>query len=228
MHWLSTFFASSIGKKLIMSLTGLFLILFLVVHLLGNLQLLKGDGGEAFNIYADFMVHNPLIKTVSYGLYFFILLHSFQGLYLWFANQKAKGGKYAVKANPERSYAARSMVLLGTIILVFLVIHMGDFWYKMKFTDSLPQVTYPGHDTPVKDLFAQVNVTFKQGWFVAFYVISMVVLALHLLHGFQSAFQTLGINHRKYTPIIKGVGVVYSLVISFGYAIIPIYYFFFK
>ena len=122
MKWLTHYLTSSIGRKLTMSLTGLFLILFLIVHLVGNLQLLKGDEGEAFNKYSYFMTHNPLIKTISYGLYFFILLHSYQGLLLWWQNRNAAGGmkRYAVSSTKTSSFASRSMAWLGTLILIFL------------------------------------------------------------------------------------------------------------
>jgi succinate dehydrogenase / fumarate reductase, cytochrome b subunit len=227
MNWFSSFITSSIGQKLIMSLTGLFLILFLVVHLAGNLQLLNNDGGESFNIYAKFMTSNPLIKTVSYGLYAFILLHAIQGILLAVKNRKARGNKrYAVQTTANTSFASRNMALLGTLILFFLGIHMGDFWYQMKFTDQLAVVTYDGLE--YKDLYAKVATTFSQPWFVVVYVVSMVVLGIHLWHGFQSAFQTLGLRHRKYTPLIQWIGRVYSVVIPVLYAIIPLVFYFVK
>ncbi len=206
-----------------MSLTGLFLIVFLVVHLTGNLQLLAGDDGKAFNLYAYFMTTNPLIKTVSYLLYAGILLHAIQGWILWQKNRKARGSqRYAVKVNRvagTNSFAASNMAWLGTIIFVFIVVHMYQFWLQMKL-GATPMATYDGKT--VKDLYALVSVTYQNLGFVIFYVVSMVVIAYHLLHGFQSAFQTLGINHRKYTPFIKGVGIAYAILIPLGFASIPI------
>lgn len=228
MNWILKFLKSSIGQKLIMSLTGLFLILFLVVHLGGNLQLLKDDGGEAFNIYAYYMTHNPLIKVISYGLYFFIVLHAIQGIVLWAYNKKARGSqKYAVKSASTTTWASRSMGLLGSLILIFIFIHMGDFWFAMK-ANKLPMVAYDDMDVKVADLYYKVNLSFQQLWIVAFYVLAMIGLAFHLSHGFQSAFQTLGINHDRYNPIIKGVGKIYSVIVPLGFAIIPLYYYFFK
>lgn len=228
MNWILKFLKSSIGQKLIMSLTGLFLILFLVVHLGGNLQLLKDDGGEAFNIYAYYMTHNPFIKGISYGLYFFIILHAIQGIVLWAYNKKARGSqKYAVKSASTTTWASRSMGLLGSLILIFIFIHMGDFWFAMK-ADKLPMVAYDDMDVKVADLYYKVNLSFQQLWIVAFYVLAMIGLAFHLSHGFQSAFQTLGINHDRYNPIIKGVGKIYSVIVPLGFAIIPLYYYFFK
>jgi len=228
MNWFSTFITSSIGQKVIMSLTGLFLIIFLVVHLVGNLQLMQSDGGQAFNVYAHFMTTNPLIIFTSYGLYFFIMLHAIQGLLLARKNRAARGKvRYAVTSGKNVSWASKQMALLGTLILVFLFIHMGDFWYQMKFTNNLKMLTYEGYSYPVKDLYAKVSVTFQQPWFVVLYVFSMLGLSLHLWHGFQSAFQTLGINHKKYTPIIKSIGSLYSIIVPLGFAIIPVYFYLF-
>lgn len=226
MNWLSNFLTSSIGRKLIMSLTGLFLIVFLIVHLLGNLQLLANDGGESFNSYAYFMTTNPLIKTVSYGLYLFIILHAYLGIVIWFKNRAAKGSSYAVSSDAKVTWASKSMALLGTLVLAFILIHMGDFWFKMKFTDQLAMVSVNGMDAQVKDLYSQVAYTFANPFMVGAYIIGLIALAFHLWHGFQSAFQTLGINHSKYTPIIKTVGKLYSVIIPIAYAIIPLYYFF--
>ena len=224
MKWLMTFFGSSIGKKLLMSLTGLFLILFLLVHLIGNLQLLKADDGMSFNVYAKLMTTNPLIKIISYGNYFFILLHAFVGISLALYNKNAKGQKYAVSNHNKTSWASKNMALLGTLILAFIFIHMGDFWLKMKM-GQLPIVTYPGVEGEVKDLYYSVSQTFSQPIWIAVYVIGMMILSFHLFHGFQSAFQTLGINHPKYTPVIKTLGVAYAILIPLGFAIIPIWFY---
>jgi succinate dehydrogenase / fumarate reductase, cytochrome b subunit len=230
MKWLTHYLTSSIGRKLTMSLTGLFLILFLIVHLVGNLQLLKGDEGEAFNKYSYFMTHNPLIKTISYGLYFFIIVHTIQGLTLYFANRKAKGQTYAVKTTaPGVSWASQSMALLGTLILFFIIIHMGDFWAKMHLHE-LPMRAYTNfaEGEPIADLYARVAEAFRNPLIIIIYVVGQVVLFFHLNHGFQSAFQTLGVNHPKYTPFIKGLGKVYSIIVPLGFALIPIIYFFSK
>ncbi len=227
MKWLLTFFGSGIGKKLLMSLTGLFLILFLVVHLIGNLQLLNDDQGMSFNVYARFMTTNPLIKTIGYGNYFFILLHAFVGISLALYNRRAKGQKYAVSNPMNTSWASKNMAILGTLILAFILIHMGDFWLKMKL-GQLPMVTYPGIEGEMKDLYFRVAEAFKNPLLVGAYVLGMIVLAFHLFHGFQSAFQTLGINHKKYTPAIKSIGIGYSILIPLGFAIIPIYHFLLK
>ena len=226
MKWLINFFTSSIGRKLIMSLTGLFLILFLVIHLLGNLQLLVDDGGATFNAYAYMMTNNPLIKVVAYGNYFFIILHAVMGFMLWSKNRSAKGSTYAVRSNAKVTWASKNMALLGTLILAFIFIHMGDFWFKMKFTDQIALISVEGMDVQVKDLYTQVATTFANPWLVAAYLIGLATLSFHLWHGFQSAFQTLGLNHPKYTPLIGNLGKAYAVLIPLGYAVIPLYYFF--
>lgn len=208
-----------------MSLTGLFLIIFLVVHLIGNLQLLSDDGGESFNVYAKFMTSNPLIKTVSYGLYFFILLHAVQGIVIAWYNRKAKKKKYAVTTYENGTWMSKNMALLGTLVFAFLCIHMGDFWYKMKFTDELAMVPYEGQSELVKDLYGRVSESFTNIWIVIIYIIGLIALSLHLLHGFQSAFTTLGLRHEKYTPLIRAIGVIYAIAIPLAFAAIPILFY---
>ncbi len=222
MSWFARFITSSIGQKFVMALTGLFLILFLAVHLAGNLQLLKQDGGEAFNTYAHFMTTNPLIKTVSYLLYTFILLHSIQGILLWRYNRAARGQqRYAVAyARPEER-PARGMAWLGIIIFVFILIHLYQFWFQMHWGE-LKMVTYPTYPHEVKDLYSLVSATYQDPVFVIFYVASMVVIGIHLWHGFWSAFHTLGLGHRKYVPVVRFVGMAYAVVIPLLFAIIPV------
>lgn len=220
LKWMGHFFSSSFGRKLVMSLTGLFLCLFLAVHMTGNLQLLKSDGGEAFNKYAYFMTHFGPIKIVSYITYFFILLHAVDGLVLAFKNRQSRPVKYA--ATPKgSSWASRNMAVLGTVILVFLVIHLKSFWYEFKFGTSVPMVSYDGEE--YKNLYAIVVEAFSQWWYVLLYLVSLLALSYHLIHGFQSAFQTLGINHKKYTPIIKALGWIFSIGVTLGFAVQPVY-----
>ena len=228
MRWLTQFLVSSIGKKLIMSLTGLFLITFLTVHLIGNLQLLIPDGGEAFNIYADFMSNNPLIKFVSIGLYAGIILHAIQGILLALENKRAKGKKYAVSTLENGTWMSKNMALLGTLILFFLCVHMGDFWFKIRFTDQIPPVEYAGMDNAIQNVFYRIDAAFSNIYIVIIYLIGLVALALHLIHGFQSAFTSLGLQHKKYTPLIKLLGLGYSVTIPLLYAIIPLFMYFSK
>ncbi|MCV9385739.1 succinate dehydrogenase cytochrome b subunit [Reichenbachiella ulvae] len=220
MSWFTQSISGTIGKKLLMSLTGLFLILFLVVHLAGNLQLLMNDEGQAFNMYAANMANNPFIKVVSYGNFFFILVHVIDGIILTRQNRAARSVRYAVSTKDSKSsWASKNMALLGIITLIFIIAHLKGFWYEFKFGD-IPSVTYDG--VMYKDVYQIVSAAYAQPLYVGFYVICMVFLGFHLSHGFSSAFQTLGLNHKKYTPFIQKLGMLYSILVAAGFAIIPI------
>ncbi|GAB4128436.1 MAG: succinate dehydrogenase cytochrome b subunit [Raineya sp.] len=219
-NWLVDTLTSTLGRKLIMALTGLFLILFLVVHLLGNLQLLKDDNGEAFNRYADFMGHNPLIQTISIGNFFFIALHIFTSILLTLKNRAARPVQYAYSnMGKSSSWASRNMMLLGTIILIFLVVHLQAFWAKSKF-GLLDNTTLDGKS--VHNLYAATKIAFDEAWIVGLYVLSMIGLAFHLFHGFKSSFQTLGLNHKKYSPLIHHIGIAFAVFVPAAYACIPV------
>ncbi len=224
MKWLANFFTSSIGRKFIMSLTGIFLILFLIVHLIGNLQLLSSDGGRAFNEYTEFMSTNALIQTIAKGNYVFILAHAIIGIMLYFKNKAAKGSKYAVAAKNDTSWASKNMAILGGIIFAFILMHMGHFWLKFKTNSGVSYVDYG--DGQIIDAYASVVTVMSNPIWMACYIIGLIVLAFHLWHGFASAFQTLGLRHKKYTPIIEGVGKIYAIVVPLGFAILPLYIFF--
>lgn len=220
MKWMIELFSSTLGRKLIMALTGLFLITFLLVHLIGNLQLLKDDGGHAFNVYAEFMSTNPLIQTVSKVNLFFIVAHVMVSLMLTIKNRKARGSEGYAVGNPNASiWSSRNMGILGTIILVFVVIHLKDFWAQMHW-GGLPTVDYDGKQ--VRNLYALVDEWFHVGWYVGLYAFCMVGVAFHLWHGFASAFQTLGLNHLKYNGLINFAGKTFSIVVPVLFALIPI------
>lgn len=219
MNWFASLFSSSIGKKVVMALTGLFLVLFLIVHLAGNLQLLKQDGGMAFNLYAEFMTTNPVIMAISYLLYISILAHAIWALILTRGNSRARGSKgYAVVRNSS-GWTSRNMGILGTFVFIFLVIHLKDFWVEMHW-GGIEHVSYAGRD--VKDLYTVVAIAFSRSWYVILYVVSMLLLGFHLWHGFASAFQTLGLNHVKYNPVIKFVGRAFAIIVPALFAAIPI------
>lgn len=217
MNWIVTLFTSPMGKKVVMSLTGLFLCTFLVIHMAGNMQLLLNDGGKTFNQYAYDMTHNPLIKVVSYVTYFLILLHIVQGIVLWLQHKGARAVKYAKQSGTGASWSSRNMGILGTVILVFLIVHLYSFWFKMKF-GSLPVDQWGNID-----LYTLVVKAFSNPLYVIFYLIALVALTGHLWHGVQSAFQSLGVNHSKYTPIIKAVGYGFAVIIPFLFALQPIF-----
>lgn len=233
MKWIIDFLLSSLGKKLIMSLTGLFLCLFLVVHMIGNLQLFMASpegmpDGYVFNMYAYHMTHNPLIKVISYGNYFFILLHAIQGILITSYNRKAKGGHYQGKdvSDTQARVASHNMRNLGLLILVFIGLHMWQFWAQMHFFEMpVMEGVLDEEGKPVKDLFFIVNEAFNQAWVVIFYLASLLALGLHLWHGFWSAFQTMGLNNRKYGPIIRAAALAYSILIPLGFASMPIVFF---
>ena len=217
---------SSIVKKYWMALTGLFLCLFLVGHLVGNLQLLIDPANGAkdiFNDYAYFMTHNPLIKIMSYLTYFSILVHAIDGIVLTIQNRKARPIKYAYnKPSANSKWASRQMALLGSLILAFIILHMNAFWAKMHWGDL--EIYATAENPAVKDLYGLTMYAFNGPESLAhgiIYTIAMIVLGFHLSHGFQSAFQTLGLNHKKYTPIIKMKSTAFAIIVPLLFAIIP-------
>lgn len=213
---------SSIGKKFIMGITGLFLISFLLVHCFINMLIFFNDGGEMFNKGAEFMGTNWLIRTMEIVLFAGLILHAVQALVLTMENKKARPVAYAqVNGAANSKWYSRSMGLLGTLILMFLIIHLKHFWVVSRFTDHIAHNEFeklPGQET----LYHEMLEVFENPLVVVVYVLSMISLAYHLLHGFQSAFQTLGLNHRKYTPAIKKCGVVFSIVIPVLFAVMPV------
>jgi succinate dehydrogenase / fumarate reductase cytochrome b subunit len=217
---------STLGKKLLMSFTGLFLISFLTIHLIGNLAVFSNDGGLAFNAYASFMSTNPLIGTVSYLLYAGIILHVVIAAILYFSNSSARPVKYKVQKSKENSsWSSRSMTLLGSIILIFIVLHLKDFWWQYKHDGGYEFVVDANGN---KDIYMLVVLQFKTTFALVTYLIGLIALYLHLNHGFQSAFQTLGLEHHKYTPAIKAIGLVYAIIVPIAYASMPVYIYFFN
>lgn len=215
MSWFNKTLNSSIGQKLLMGITGLFLISFLVVHVTLNSFIFANDGGHLFNEGAEFMGTNPIIRAMEIVLFAGLLLHIYKGFSLWYQNNNARPVKYAVQNGAANSkWYSRSMGLLGTLLLMFLIIHIRHFWYVSRLTDRITG----GEIT----LFQEMQEVFKQPWVVLLYVLSMFSLAYHLMHGFQSAFQTLGLNHRKYTPLIKAIGFWFSIIVPIIFALMPL------
>lgn len=213
---------SSLAKKYWMAATGLFLCLFLVGHLLGNLQLLLpiNEASDSFNLYARFMTSNPIVKLLSYLTYFSILFHSVDGILLTIQNKKARPVAYAYnKPGANSTWSSRNMGLLGTVLLFFIIIHMRSFWYEMHF-GNMPTTIIEGEE--VKDLYLITTQAFERFWYVALYVLSMIAIAFHLSHGFASAFQTFGANHPKYTQFVKKIGYAFGILIPLAFAIIPL------
>jgi succinate dehydrogenase / fumarate reductase cytochrome b subunit len=214
----SGFLSSSIGKKFLMGLTGLFLVSFLVVHVSLNSAIFLNDGGQTFNAGADFMAHNPVIRIIEIGLFAGLILHVFQAFVLTMENKKARPVAYqVVNGSANSSWYSRSMGILGSLLLIFLVVHLGNFWLPTK----VAVFSHTEHNT-----FNEMKLVFSQWYFVAVYLIGVAALLYHLLHGFQSAFQTMGLNHKKYTPLIKKVGIWFSVIVCILFAAMPITMFF--
>lgn len=214
---------TTIQYKLVMAGTGLFLCIFLVIHLLGNLQLLLPaiEAKEQFNWYSHLLAGNLLIKSISWILLLSIVAHAIYALILFRKAKLANGSKYVYdKRGASSAWNSRNMGLLGTVILVFLVIHLKDFWYVSEFT------TMQLDDQGYKDMYAVVILTFHQWWYVLIYEISFIALGFHLLHGFFSAAKTFGLYHPKYIKIARGIGWVYTGLIIAGFMFIPIYIYF--
>jgi len=188
-----------------MALTGLFLVLFLTIHLSGNLQLLANDGGESFNTYSYFMAHNGLIQMVSKLNFLFIALHAVVGIMLARKNRKARPIGYRVNAgNTNSSWASRSMALLGIITFLFLLVHLKGFWYEMHYSTGLPQTTIDG--VAMNDSYAIVVAAYAELWYAALYTISMVISM-----DSQVPFRPLG-SITKNTPHSLKVWVNYMLL----------------
>lgn len=221
MSWFKNALSSSIGRKFIMAVTGLFLVFFLIGHLAGNFLLFKDDGGQAFNEYAHFMTSNAFIQVLRILTFAAIIFHLVYSIVLTAQNNKARPIGYAVrKPSPGTSWMSRNMGILGFIVLVFLLIHLRTFLYTMSFGD-VPYVEYDG--VQVKNLHAIVVEAFTKLWYTGLYVLFMLGLAFHLAHGFQSSFQSLGARHPKYTPAIRVTGMAFSIIVPLLFAIIPVY-----
>ncbi|MBL0131177.1 MAG: succinate dehydrogenase cytochrome b subunit [Chitinophagaceae bacterium] len=222
MKW-SEMFTSSVGKKWVMALTGLFLITFLVVHAGINACIWANDGGVMFNKAAHFMGSMMLIHLVEVGLFLGIFLHIIQGYLLTLSNQaKRKIGYQVPMGNKGSKWYSRSMGLLGTILLLFFILHWWHFWVPARFIghEELTEVTYNG--VAMHNMFNLMQFTFQEAWVVIVYVLACISLCWHLIHGFQSAFRTVGVSNGKYNKLIQQVGIGYSVIISLVFAMMPV------
>lgn len=268
MSSLSSIFSSTIGRKLIMGLTGLFLVSFLLVHLSGNVLLFKSDGGTAFNQYTRFMTTNSVIRIMEWVLFAGFIIHIIYAAVLTSKNREARPQDYAYKQknSSNSTWFSRNMGLTGSIVLLFLVVHLAMFWGKYKFGGATDEVTLlqayeqswkvkesitvggvafeanqyvdfeelskldPSLQTQTKvqaiSMTEVVKASFSQWYIVLFYLISMVLIAFHLNHGFQSGFRTLGLVHPKYTPLVQKLGTAFAVVVPLVFGLMPIWYFF--
>ena len=213
-------FSLSVGRKILMSITGLFLCSFLVIHLVGNLSLFYSDGGQAFNEYTKFMSSNWFIRIMEIVLLAGFVLHIYMGYKLTRQNNAARPIKYQVsKVNETSSVYSRNMGITGTIILVFLIIHLKTFWYEYKF-GAIGMDAWGN-----KDMYSAVVVVYQEWWFSLFYVLSMILLGAHLNHGFQSAFKSIGLSDKKYAPVISKIGTGFALLMTIGFSAFPILFY---
>ncbi len=210
------FLTSSLAKKFVMAATGLFLISFLVVHVSINSLIFLNDGGETFNTAAHFMSHNIVIRIMEVGLFVGLLMHIYQAWVLTQENKKARPVQYAVQNETASKWYSRSMGILGSLLLIFLVVHLANFWYPTKVAVAAGDE----HNTylNLKEVFTgEYSMVFA-----GVYLLGVFSLGYHLLHGFQSAFQSLGFNHKKYTPLIKAIGTGFSIVVPLIFALMPL------
>jgi succinate dehydrogenase / fumarate reductase cytochrome b subunit len=219
MKW-SELFTSSIGKKWVMALTGIFLITFLVVHAGINACIWANDGGVMFGHAAHFMGSMVVIRIIEIGLMAGFLIHIVQGIMLEIQNRSKRKKGYAVAmGNKGSKWYSRSMGLLGTLILIFLVIHLSHFWVPNRSN----QGWLLGEEI---NLYERMRVTFQEEWIVIVYILGCISLAWHLVHGFQSAFRTIGVNNKKYLNFLNAVGIGFSIIVPLAFALMPLSFYF--
>lgn len=218
----SQYLQSSIGKKTVMAASGLFLVIFLLEHLYTNVHIFFGDGGKEFNDASHSMVHSILIRIVEVVLFVAIVVHVIQALMLTGQNSKARPVKYAVSGvSQTSSWFSRNMLLTGSIIFFFIVVHLYNFFVPYRVTG-----TVNGPEDLTNNLAISVAEALGNPIYAGLYLISVLFLAFHLNHGFQSAFQTLGLNNRRYAPLWKTAGSALAFgVFGLGFASFPILFY---
>ena len=219
MKW-SEFLTSAVGKKLVMGLTGLFLISFLVVHVGVNACIWANDGGDMFNKAAHFMGATVVIRIMEVGLFVGIFLHIIQGYALSAQNIAKRKVGYAVPmGNKGSKWYSRSMGLLGTILLLFFILHWWHFWIPSRFT-GVVQTSI--NEKEMHDMYTLMKVTFSELWVVIVYVVACFSLFWHLLHGFQSSFRTIGLSNNRHIAIVQALGVGFSVIVPLAFAMMPV------
>ncbi|MBU8883187.1 succinate dehydrogenase cytochrome b subunit [Kaistella sp. DKR-2] len=212
--------SSTIGRKYAMALSAMFLLIFLIMHL--SVNLLSVCSPSAFNSASEFMGYNPLIQFLMQPvLGFAVVFHFVMGFVLELKNRSARPVKYAVNQGSANStWMSRNMIISGLVVLAFLGLHLYDFWWH-EISFKYVEANVPDNER----FWAELHAKFADPIRVAFYVISFVLLGLHLAHGFQSSFQSVGARHPKYTPVIKALGTWYSILIPAGFIFIAVYHF---
>lgn len=216
MKSLFAFLSSSIGKKIVMSLTGLFLCTFLAEHVAGNFLLFMNDNGAMYDAYTEFMSHNIVIRTIEIVLAVSLVGHSISGVIVWLKNRRSRSENYKVyKLQENTPLASRITMITGSFIFLFLVVHLRTFFVPTRF------------GTEAVSPYTLVVQSFSNEWYSAFYIVALIFLSYHLRHGFQSAFQTLGLKNKKYSRLLDWLAVIFWLLIPLGFASMPIYFAFF-
>ena len=217
---MNNFLSSSLGKKVVMAATGLFLCVFLIEHLYSNLYLFAGDGGETFNEISHDMVHSIFIRVTEIVLFVAIVLHVIQAVYLTRQNAQARPVKYAViKVNETSKWFSRNMGITGSVIFFFIVVHLWNFFVPYRITGH---VGAESGETLAKEVAEALG----NGYYSSLYLVSVMFLAFHLNHGFQSAFHTLGFNNKTYAKVWKIAGSVFAFgVVGVGFGIFPIFFY---
>ncbi len=220
-------FKTSIGRKNLMAFTGLFTSFFLIIHLIGNLILIIPDSyfpiefwgnvasaHDMYNAYSHFLVHFWPISLVAWVLYAALIVHVIDAILITLNNNKAKGEKYKVTDNSTSTWYSRNMGILGTIIGIFIFIHMTQFWLQYKVLEN------------EHDLYNLVVATFKEWWVLVIYEIGIIALGFHLVHGIESAHRSLGVYPKNAMGIVKYIALCFGIIMAVLYAIIPIILYF--
>jgi succinate dehydrogenase / fumarate reductase cytochrome b subunit len=217
MSKITNFYTSSVGRKMLVGLTGFFLCAFLAFHLYINLFLFKHDTGETFNTYSEFLATYPLLRPIEIVLFLLFVVHACFALWLWFVNRQARPRGYAVlRASDNSKLESRITFITGTVVLVFLVVHINTFFVQSRFFATEESET----------MYQRVAGAFQNPWYDAFYVVALAFLGYHLKHGFQSMFQTFGLRSAKYRRLIDIIAIIFWLLIPLGFAAMPLYFLF--
>lgn len=216
---------SSVGRKVVVAVTGIFLVLFLVVHCAVNMAIFWHNPEETFNRAAHFMGTNPLIRLSEIILFAGLLLHIYQGLYLHCKNRTRRSVRYAVSAgNKSSKWYTRSMGILGSLILIFLVVHLANFWVPGRLLHSLQRIVYQGES--MHNMYALMQYVFQNPLVVLIYILGCLALGWHLYHGIQGAFRTFGVSHPLYRHCIHVAGTIFSIVVPLLFAAMPVVMYF--
>jgi len=229
MKW-SQFFTSAVGRKIVMALSGLFLISFLVVHaglnscIFNDLPIFNPeDNGSMFNRAASFMGDSYVIRIIEIGLFAFFLLHIIQGYAVEISNRKKRKQGYKIGlGNRGSTWMSRSMAILGTLIFLYLIMHISQFWVPSRITGGLQEAEYFNNGKHYHNLFLKMYETFQSGLVVVLYLIGVIALFFHLIHGFHAAFRSIGVYNKKYLSLLKGLGYGFSVIVCLLFALMPI------